>query len=211
MAVNRNGSNTPTGKVGNIVLRVVHGQQVTSALGLRTKPHTEGELKNQARFPLVSQLLKPVMEFIKVGFHLVTAGTTINYQNFAVQINNPAALNLEGPYPRIDYSKATFSKGTMPAVGNVDIQVTDEGLDFRWDPNWKRKGMKDSDRAMLLACCPEKGIAYFVLDGNRRSSGKDTLEILHFSEKVILQTYLAFISADRKSISTSIYTGEILY
>ena len=211
MAVNRNGKNTPTGKIGNVVVRNVNGQTVTSAIGIRTKPFTEPELNNQDKMKLINHLHKPVKEFMKVGFHLLTVGTTLNYQNIAVSINNPGALKLDGAYPEIDYSKAVFSKGNMPAVEKVDIQVTDEGLEFKWDPNWKPRGTKDSDRVMLLAYCPEKGTAYFILDGYRRSNGKDTLEIMHYSEKVTLHTYVAFIAADRKSISTSVYTGEILY
>jgi len=211
MAVKRKGSNIPTGKVNNVVIREVNGQQVTSGVGQRSKPPTKAELKNRDRFALVNRLHKPVTEFIKVGFQLITAGTTSNYQNFAVKINNPGALILDSIYPEIDYSKAIFSMGNMPLIEKVNIQVSDRGLDFDWDPNWKLKGMKDSDRVMLLACCPAMGTAYFVLDGEKRSVGKDKLEILHFKEKVILHTYVAFIAADRKSISTSIYTGEILY
>jgi len=211
MAVNRNGGNRPTGKVGNVVIRELNGQVVTSGLGERTKPFTQGELKNQDRIAVINKLLRPVKEFIKVGFHQITANTTSNYQNYAVKINNPGALKLDGADVEIDYSKAIFSKGNMPAIAHADIKVTDEGIEFSWDPNWKLKGMKDSDRVMLLALCPSKETAYFVLDGNKRSSGKDAVEILHFNEQVILQTYLAFIAADRKSISTSIYTGEILY
>jgi len=211
MAVKRKGSNTSTGKVNNVVIREVNGQIVTSGIGQRTKPYTNGELKNQNRMALVNQLLAPVNQFIKVGFQQITAGTTSNYRNFAIKINNPGALNLEGADQVIDYSKAIFSMGNMPVIEDIDIQVNDKGLEFNWDPNWTLRGMKDSDRVMLLACCPERGTAYFVLDGEKRSSGKDTLEILHFNEKVILHTYVAFIAADRKSVSTSIYTGQILY
>jgi len=211
MAVNRNGGNRPTGKVGNVVIRELNGQVVTSGLGERTKPFTDKEVKNHSRMDLVNQLLRPVKEFIKVGFHQVTEGTTLNYQNYAVHINNPGALKLDGADVEIDYSKAIFSKGKMPAIAHADIKVIDEGVEFSWDPTWKIKGIKDSDRVMLLALCPSKETAYFVLDGNKRSSGIDAVEILHFNEKVILQTYLAFIAADRKSISTIIYTGEILY
>ena len=211
MAVRKNGDNFPSGKMGNINTYLLKTQIISRVIGKTNKPATVPQLVCRQKFDVLGHFLKPVKPFINVGFDLVTRGTKWSPINKATSVNYSNAIKGEFPHQEIDYSKAILTMGNMPSVENVDVQVVDGGLEFSWDPNWKIGNMLSSDRVMLLAYCPAKCTAFFILDGEKRSKGKEQLEILPSQDKVNLHTYLAFIAADRKRISTSIYTGEICY
>ena len=54
-------------------------------------------------------------------------------------------------------------------------------------------------------------IRVYILNGARRKTGIETLEISPRSKIHKIHTYIAFISDDRESISMSTYVGEIEY
>ena len=76
-----------------------------------------------------------------------------------------------------------------------------KGLQFTWNPNFILRGMSSVDKVMLLAYCPAKNDAYYIVDGEKRLKGKDILELDPFVKNILVHTYVAFISPDRKNIS----------
>jgi len=69
---------------------------------------------------------------------------------------------------------------------------------------------------MMLAYLPANKRTYLSLSGARRSEGEDMLEIRTVAadrgatkRDDVIETYIAFISDDRQSISDSIYAGRI--
>ena len=211
MAIRKNGDDFSSGKLGGINTYKLKTQIISRGITKTNKPPTVKQLINRQKFDVLGHFVKPVQPFINIGFDLVTRGTKHSPINKAISINYHNAIKGEFPDQEIDFTKATFSMGSMPVLEQVTVQIVNGGLEFSWDPDWKTGSMLSSDRVMLLAYCPANGTANFVLDGEKRSKGKDYLEILPSQDKVILHTYLAFIAANRKSISTTIYTGEILY
>lgn len=69
---------------------------------------------------------------------------------------------------------------------------------------------------MMLAYLPANNTTWFVLSGARRNAGTDTL-LVHLEKgdrgqskkDDVIETYIAFISDDRLSISDSVYAGQI--
>jgi hypothetical protein len=63
---------------------------------------------------------------------------------------------------------------------------------------------------MLLAYLPEEEMAFYTTSGARRGTGEETLEVCSGQPGQVFETYIAFISDDRRKVSKSIYTGQIV-
>jgi len=64
---------------------------------------------------------------------------------------------------------------------------------------------------MLLAYEPESINATFSIYAGQRAEGETDLSIRKRKTPVILETYISFISLNRKTISDSIYTGQVIW
>ncbi|CAM4058469.1 hypothetical protein SAMN06265348_10291 [Pedobacter westerhofensis] len=200
------------GKKGNTVTYEVNGQVIQRTIGKREKPYKDHELGNQSGFGKTSVFMRPVKQFIKNGFELQGKKKfTIGY-NMAVGYNRMNAIEITSPNSvRFVYEKALFSQGAMTVNPEATVKVVEGGLEFRWDAGLMAKGMKRNDHAMLLAYCPEKESAFFELSGANRKTGRDFLEITAYHQPVTLEVYIAFEAADRKSISNSVYLGQVQF
>lgn len=210
MAVSKIKKKDFTGKVGNKVTYLLNGQWVERTIGINNAPPTLLQKAIRAAVALVADLLRPVKGFIRAGFAIDAKGTLHSANNKAVSENIMNAVQGEYPDQYIDFTRVIFSKGKMPVV-KADVAVTESGLIFTWDKDSVLKGMQPSDRVMMIAYCPEKKYAFYEIDGARRWEGRDLLPMVKYHERVIIHTYVAFMSATRKSISTSLYTGEFLW
>jgi len=211
MARGKNGSKFTTGKINDKVGYLLNGQWVERGIGKWKNPPTDKQKPNLEITGIINNLLKPVMPYIRIGFREFVRNTTWHQHNAACSINRSNAINTESPNLEVDFTKAVFSQGDMPIVDEVNVNVVQEGIEFSWNPDYIVEGMQLSDQAMLLAYCPEKEYAFYQLYGERRIAGKDVLKMQRYSTQVTIHTYLTFISADGKSITSSIYTGEYLW
>lgn len=211
MARAKKGTEGYTGKVGNTVTYDLKGQSVKRSIGISTKPPTVKQLKVRQKTALVTELLRPVKEFIRIGFDLETRKTLLSPYNKATSVAKLKAIKGEYPDQDIDFSKVQFSSGNMPVNPNVSVKVLTMGLEFHWDIDFLAEGIKWNDNIMVLAYVPEKRNAYFHLSGARRIEGMERLTLPRFNETVKLEIYVSFISADRKSICNSIFVGELLW
>ena len=211
MARAKNGGKFTTGKINDKVGYLLNGQWVERGIGKWKNPPTDKQKPNLEITGIINNLLKPVMPYIRIGFREFVRNTTWHQHNAACSINRSNAINTESPNLEVDFTKAVFSQGDMPIVDEVNVNVVEEGIEFSWNPDYIVEGMQLSDQAMLLAYCPEKEYAFYQLYGERRIAGKDVLKMQRYSTQVTIHTYLTFISADGKSITSSIYTGEYLW
>lgn len=200
-----------TGKLGNTVSYFLKGQLVTREIGEVKKPATLPQLAVRQRAKILSKFLQPVQEFIELGFALEVRDTLRNSNNEATSLNWDHTVTGEYPDQQIDFTKAIFSKGTIPVNTQISIQSTATGLEFKWDTGLKLPGMQANDHVMLIAYCPEKRSAFCLLDGAKRKEGMEQISIPRYHEKITVHTYVSFIASDRKSIADSLYTGTLLW
>jgi len=211
MARAKKGTENFRGKLGNTVTYDLNGQIVKRTIGVNTKPATNAQLMGRQKVSLITELLRPVKEFLRTGFALATKGSLQSPYNLATSINMLHAIKGTYPNQEIDYSKVIFSYGSMPVTPDVQVKATDAGLEFSWDKDYLEKGMKWNDSILMMAYIPEKRDAYFQLNGSRRNIGTDFLGLPKLNKKVHLEVYSSFISANRESISNSRYLGNILW
>ncbi|WP_158799607.1 DUF6266 family protein [Pedobacter sp. L105] len=199
------------GKIDGFVVYELNGQVIKRKIGKRLKPVTLPELANQQSLSLISALLKPVKEFIEIGFELEAKLARKSQHNMACSYNYKNALTGVYPNKYIDYSKVLFSNGKMPATKDVKAYLINHGIEFTWNTDNISNGFKPTDRVLLMAYFPEKKQAVCSIIGAKRKKGVEQL-ILPLSKKpVIIETYISFIAINYKSISNSIYTGQFIW
>jgi len=172
------------------------------------KPRTVGQLSTAMDTSLISTFFKQISYYIKVGFELET-NLSLNANNIAAPYHRKNALT--GVYPDriIDYSKVLLTRGKMPAPENATVTVTDVGFAFKWDADVELHGKHYSDQIMLMAYFTEIKKAVFVTGGAQRHTGSDLLVPHGIKRGTPAEIYVSFIENNRKSISNSIYLGQV--
>ncbi|WP_448103900.1 DUF6266 family protein [Pedobacter panaciterrae] len=182
----------------------------------KKKPRTDAQKAVNLRFKIVNLFISAINDFTNVGFKLDVAGTTKTAQNGASSYNIREAVIGEYPHLELDYTKVMISKGELPCPINPKVELENNVLTFKWHVDPLCGYPLNRDQVMMLAYLPANNTVRFVLSGARRNAGTDTL-LVHLekgdSEQSkkddVIETYIAFISDDRLSISNSVYVGRI--
>lgn len=202
-----------SGKVGNLIYSRQPDGTITvrQAAEVIQKPPTVKKLSTQGDTSICSKFLKPVKEFVQVGYELQSKIEKDNYHN---SIASYIRLNaFTGVYPdrRIDFSKVLFTKGQMQPPEDATVALTEFGMAFTWNTEARIKGIHYSDQVMMLAYFPELKNARYMTAGAQRHQGKDLLVLNGISHGHIAEIYISFISDNRKSISDSVYLGQLIW
>ncbi len=194
-----------SGKVGNLVYYNLKGKNVVRKVGYSSKPPTPAKLANYQKMKVVNEFLRPILGFINVGFELAVAGTLKNPHNEALSYNKKFAMQGEYPNISMDYPKALVSMGDLEPAENAAVALHPDGIEFTWympaDIEWNRK----NDRAMLLLYFPDDNSCISVLIGATRAACRDFISLAPAYLTKPVQAYMAFASADRKSMSNSVW------
>lgn len=183
------------------------------------KPRTVKQKARNMRFGVVSKFLSPLKNFINAGFKAAVEGTTRVAQNEAMSVNMKNAVQGEYPNLEMDYTKALVTQGVLPPALNPSLSYTLDGyyisIKFTWDPE-ALEYPRDRDQVMMAVYLPANNNAFYCLSGNRRSAGQDellgTIQTKDWGsakKDTVIETYIAFVSDDRESISDSVYVGRI--
>lgn len=197
------------GRFGRSTTYLLNGMMVTRMIGKSTKPSTELQKAIQLRTKLVSAFLFPVKEFIEVGYEREARRMKQLPQNPAFSYNWQHAVTGEFPKLKIDFEKVLLSYGTMPPPINLQVIASDEGLIFNWGQQEGVTGTHWSDQVMLLAYFPKLKKSAYMTAGASRYKGTDLLVVFDIEHGQFAETYIAFVSNDRKSISNSVYVGKV--
>ena len=173
----------------------------------RTTPSTALQLQQQAKFALLIAFLKPIRTLLNLTLKK-PAGGDMSGHNMAFSINKDA---ITGLYPAfsVDYSKVLLSQGSLENVDAPSAASTAAGkLVFTWTDNSDGENTLISDTAFVAAYCEEKKRWVQKLQIATRNAATCSLDVPAFSGKPV-QTYIGFMSADRRKISDSLYTGVV--
>lgn len=210
MAIANDGMFGPgQGKVGNLVYYMRNGKPIVRKIGRTNKEPTDAQLDNRQRMKVANAFCKVMLPFIQYGFMQQVQGKDLNQMNVAVSYNRKNAL--KGVYPdiSIDYPKVLLSEGPLLQADAAAVEVVEAGLKFSWYVDPQLHWPDNADQAMLLAYFPETDKTVYRLFGAERSAGSAVLEIGAPMLSEYTETYIAFISADRKNVSTSVYVGAL--
>jgi hypothetical protein len=194
-----------SGKLGNIVGRVIKGKQFISPLPRprKSKP-TNRELESRRNFALAIRFLKHVVPVLKKyddptgrsGFHKALS----HLMRHAIQGTHPEQ--------RINFSQLILGEGILQNPRTYQVGSPAKGLlEFSWTHELRRSGSK-SDRIFVLVYNEATHHFKFELNGPERRERQFLMDVSSFSGKQI-EVWFGFSSATDSLASSSIYAGSI--
>ena len=199
-----NGINGPfIGKAGSVIGYTVNGVGYMKGLyKKRTKAPKPGEILNRKKFAAAHAWLRPITEFVRVGFK----GYDQRFQGFVAAKSwlMKNCIEVIDDEIRIDPALVKISSGDLPLPENIQCSLQAENT-FRisWTPAWERGFL--SDQAMVMAY-DQKHSPYGVIYGSDRTVGEVLVPVDPSAKPY--HVYLAFIAADRSRQSDTVYLGE---
>jgi hypothetical protein len=196
------------GKVGTVVGGRWKGIDYMRHKGRKsTKPPTQAQLEQQAKFTLVTKFIHKFSLLLMRSFKETPQLTGTNVA-FTYNYNKAIA----GAYPNysLDFSKVALSIGELQNA--VLPTASDAGggkIKYDWQDNSGDTLAAADDIAILVAYCEETNQSIFTMAGAARNVKTDTLNVGNFTGKTV-QTWISFVSKDGKEYATSIYTGEVI-
>lgn len=197
------------GRIGNIIYYMLNGKNVSRQIGVSSKPRSEAQLKNMLLTKLCSAFFCEVRDFIDTGYSIEARAVNDNAYNQAVKHNKKNLLRGDFPNLEFNYDQILLSKGDLKPAENPEVKQIPLGLQFTWKTDSKMAWPDAADQVMVLAYFPDENRTEYELYGNNRISGTAELEIPPSLQGAYMETYVSFISADRKRISDSVYTGSM--
>ncbi len=198
------------GTVGTVVGSSWKGiEYIRSKASARTGSASSKQLEQRAKFKMVSDFLNTIAALVRISFSGFAVNQTGRNHALAYMLNNA----ITGTYPNntIDYSQVLVARGSkLPNAGSPAAASTNPGvIAFNWLDNSGLGDALASDKAILVAHCPELNQSVFTLDGPARSALTATLDVPDFAGKEV-HTWISFISDDQKQVASSLYTGSMM-
>lgn len=200
-----------TGSISNIVGYERLGTPCIRGKGdPQPQNFTDRQLAHQLRIRLASSFVNPSKDFINIGFSLsTTGGQTAHNVAMAHVIKN----GTKGEFPdlELDFENLIVSDGVLAGAVHSQVQLLGQSaLKFTWEYDKINDFRNRQDQVMLLAYSPETKRSFYTIGGATRSFKESILEVYPESAEESFETYIAFVSEDRKYISKSSYTGKIV-
>lgn len=212
MATSKSGPNGPySGKIGATNSYILYGKTVTRAFPHITKPRSIKQLALQQRMSVISPFLNLVKLYLQVGFQLAAFKNQNSANNSAKSYNLKYAIKGEYPNQEIDYPAVRLSEGNLALPLNPTAESATDGIRFRWGYNAYDPTGTRYDRSMLLVYFPEKNLFFQIIGGVQRAELTELLPVIPQLKGQYAETYISFITDDRKQISNSVYTGKLLF
>lgn len=199
-----------SGKVGTVVGSSWNGIDYMRSLPRPSgKAPTDAQLIQRVKLALATGFLRPISSLVNIGFKSLA----VKQSGFNVATSQIISEAITGIYPNfmIDYSRVLISKGNLTGPWNAVVSTPAPSvLNIAWTNNTGSGTARDTDKAILLVYNPVQSQYVFTLDGADRNGGSDSLNLPDNFSGDTVEVWIAFISADKKTISTSIYAGNIV-
>ncbi len=200
-----------SGKVGTVIGSSWNGIDYMRSLPkASTKAPSDLQLIQRAKFGLANGFLGPVGSLINMGFRTQAVKKT----GFNLAIAHFIAEALGGTYPDfvIDYTKVLFSKGPLEVVWNTVASSTLPGeITLVWHDNTGSGTAKATDKVVILIYNPAKSkFVYKLENAADRSAATDTIAVPEAFSGDTVQVWIATMTPDKATFSTSVHAGEIV-
>jgi hypothetical protein len=148
-------------------------------------------------------------DFIDIGFQ--NYASEMSPMNAAVKYNLDKAVTGIAPAYTIDYPKVLLSRGRLAQANQLVVATTvDAQLDFSWAANigtWKGAA---TDDAAFIVYNPSKQLFVMSIGVVTRAALSFDMPLPSEFSGDNVHVYMAFVSEDGKSVSTSVYVDAIV-
>ena len=174
----------------------------------RTEKISDKEKGNRAKFAKAQYWLKPITDFVRVGFK----GYTPTWEGFVAAKSHlmKNAMEGTGSEATIDPAKVKVSYGDLALQPDIAVKLIEGNkLLVTWNPEYNYNGVDGvdpDDQVMILAYDIEQAEYNDTTTGQFRHIGSHTLQVDPGHNYHI---YVAFNAHDRSRQSDSVYLGTI--
>lgn len=194
-----------TKKVGNVVGRIVNGENIYSIYQPNvSNPNTLDQQKQRHNFTLMVKLGSAVLGAINVGYKKFAEkgrviGTFIS-QNIK---------NVTGAWPAvvIDYSKIVMAKGSLLLPYNPSASVNGNEVDVSWTDNTGEGNAKGDDNIAIILYNKDKEIGIYDVAVADRQTGSATYNVPSSWTGDKAECYI--FCYNRDEVSNSVFLGEL--
>ncbi|MGN6164906.1 MAG: DUF6266 family protein [Flavisolibacter sp.] len=197
-----------SGTVGTVIGASWKGiSYLRSQPASRTTSFSIKQLEQQARFALVMKFLQTMTALLAVTFREYA----VEMSGFNNAMRYTLLNSITGSYPAfaIDYSMVLISRGDLPNATNASAYSNVPGtVLYQWEDNSGMGKAQPTDTSILAVYCPSRNQCIYTTLGAARSAEGASLAVAAFSGLQV-HTYIGFMSADGKSIASSVYAGPL--
>lgn len=198
-----------SGKVGTVIGSTWKGIDYMRSLPKPSgKAPSDAQMEQRVKLSLAVNFLKPISKLLAVGFNSV-AGKNTGFNVATSQVVKEAILGSLPDY-EIDYAKVLISRGDLTGPWNAAVLASPGEIAFSWTNNSGSGTASDSDKAVVLIYNANKNQYVYDLAAATRKEAILTMALPADFAGDTLHAWMAFISNDGKSISTSIYLGNVV-
>jgi hypothetical protein len=172
-------------------------------------PLTVSQISVQKDSDIFADFIKPLEDFIRVGYDLEAKALKMNHHNAMVKSMRPNTIEGLYPHRHINYSKVLVTKGTLMMPEKFNVELDPEGFSFTWSTELIPTNTHHSDQALMLAYFPELKEVVHRFGGAPRHEGQDLLNLTGVEKGYTAEVYLSFIADDHSSIANSKYLGQL--
>jgi hypothetical protein len=197
-----------SGKVGQVV-----GARWRNLNVIRSRPprkrrgSSEDQKKQMAKMTLMSPFVRPLAGLLNSTYRL--ANEDMSCFNKALSYNMRNAVSGDYPAFTINYAHVQLGVGDLLNVDHLQISSDETGkLTFSWRDNSNEGSARATDRFFAAVYCEKPNKWVTVINGSPRNAGSYTLDVTALNGKAV-QTYIGFLSADARFVTTSQYTGPV--
>jgi hypothetical protein len=197
-----------SGTVGTVVGSNWKGiEYMRSRSTKRSGTSSPAQLQQRAKFGMMMKFLRIFRDLLKTSFNEFAKGET--GPNVALSFNLLHAVTGDYPAFTINYPMVLLSHGnlTTPQAPKAVAGLAGK-VDFTWTNNAGKSVSAATDNAILVIYDPSTQKVVYKLDAAVRTAGSDLLDVPEFSGSIV-ETWMAFVSANGRSISDSAYTGSV--
>lgn len=173
-----------------------------------TKPRSQGQLEQQAKFALAVKFLHPVKDILNMGFGNVNPQGATGYN---MGISHLLNYSIRGTYPdlEIDYPAVLFTRGKLALPQRVELKLEASNLKLSWNTELHQTNSFADDRVEILIYGPKSNIYYEVPGGLIRKQGETELVLPSSFTGDIVHVYVYLLTRDGKKWSDSLYVGMV--
>ena len=194
-----------SGKVGTVIGSSWNGIHYMRSLPRpSSKAPTEAQMLVRARFALASGFVTPIRSLFNATYKSAVGQTGVNAAT--AQIISQGITGTSLPVT-LNYSQILISKGNLTGPSNGAAIAGTGSVAVSWENNSNSGNAKATDLAVTLVYNPVKLQYIYNLAGDARSTGTQNIALPTNFGGDTVQVWLAFISADGKAVSTSVFAG----
>jgi hypothetical protein len=196
-----------SGKVGTVVGSSWKGIDYIRSKSTRKRNFSAAQRDQQHRFSAAINFVSTMNDLLDMTFDRYAVKKSGS--NAALSYTLLHAITGTSPDYQVDFAKALVSHGKLPNATAPTATITGKAIHFTWTDNSGSGKAAATDKAVLVAYCKNYNQTIYTTESAVRSAKAAVLDVSNFAG-FEAEVWIAFLSADGKVASDSIYLGALM-